>query len=111
MCQAEVTSSQGRPSPCPTSAAVRRAFSAVLRDWASKRTRAGSMPCCAKRRAVISASFQPRGSSRPEKPETTRGLPRSEEHTPELQSLIRNSYAVFCLKKKTQHQKETRHRV
>src|SRR3546814_9258378 len=27
-------------------------------------------------------------------------LPRSEEHTSELQSLIRNSYAVFCLKKK-----------
>src|SRR3546814_4719280 len=28
-----------------------------------------------------------------------RGL-RSEEHTSELQSLMRNSYAVFCLKKK-----------
>src|SRR3546814_2366278 len=26
--------------------------------------------------------------------------PRSEEHTSELQSLMRNSYAVFCLKKK-----------
>src|SRR3546814_2985258 len=26
---------------------------------------------------------------------------RSEEHTYELQSLMRNSYAVFCLKKKT----------
>src|SRR3546814_3746573 len=26
---------------------------------------------------------------------------RSEEHTFELQSLMRNSYAVFCLKKKT----------
>src|SRR3546814_7627024 len=25
---------------------------------------------------------------------------RSEEHTSELQSLLRNSYAVFCLKKK-----------
>src|SRR3546814_6942405 len=29
---------------------------------------------------------------------------RSEEHTSELQSLMRNSYAVFCLKnKKTKH--------
>src|SRR3546814_1826986 len=28
-------------------------------------------------------------------------LVRSEEHTSELQSLMRNSYAVFCLKKKT----------
>src|SRR3546814_2336664 len=26
--------------------------------------------------------------------------PRSEEHTSELQSLMRKSYAVFCLKKK-----------
>src|SRR3546814_6895410 len=28
------------------------------------------------------------------------GLLRSEEHTSELQSLMRTSYAVFCLKKK-----------
>src|SRR3546814_10552944 len=28
------------------------------------------------------------------------GLERSEEHTSELQSLMRISYAVFCLKKK-----------
>src|SRR3546814_4020556 len=28
---------------------------------------------------------------------------RSEEHTSELQSLIRTSYAVFCLNKKTTH--------
>src|SRR3546814_5940917 len=27
------------------------------------------------------------------------GKPRSDEHTSELQSLMRNSYAVFCLKK------------
>src|SRR3546814_10058365 len=30
------------------------------------------------------------------------GQPRSEEHTSELQSLMRISYAVFCLKKKKQ---------
>src|SRR3546814_9982311 len=29
-----------------------------------------------------------------------RGVRRSEEHTSELQSLMRISYAVFCLKKK-----------
>src|SRR3546814_4458843 len=29
--------------------------------------------------------------------------PRSEEHTSELQSLMRTSYAVFCLKKKIRH--------
>src|SRR3546814_3894015 len=31
--------------------------------------------------------------------------PRSEEHTSELQSLMRISYAVFCLKKKKTHRK------
>src|SRR3546814_4212566 len=31
---------------------------------------------------------------------------RSEEHTSELQSLMRNSYAVFCLKKK-----KTKHKI
>src|SRR3546814_10159440 len=30
---------------------------------------------------------------------------RSEEHTSELQSLMRNSYAVFCLKKTTKKKK------
>src|SRR3546814_2067302 len=37
---------------------------------------------------------------------------RSEEHTSELQSLMRISYAVFCLKKKkskTSHSKNTIH--
>src|SRR3546814_1029255 len=32
---------------------------------------------------------------------------RSEEHTSELQSLMRISYAVFCLKKKTNNQRRT----
>src|SRR3546814_2690418 len=37
--------------------------------------------------------------------------PRSEEHTSELQSLMRISYAVFCLKKKMsrEHTKYTTH--
>src|SRR3546814_4427295 len=34
---------------------------------------------------------------------------RSEEHTSELQSLMRISYAVFCLKKKTQKVKQPIH--
>src|SRR3546814_9153660 len=33
--------------------------------------------------------------------------PRSEEHTSELQSLMRSSYAVFCLKIKTIHRHST----
>src|SRR3546814_4885348 len=33
---------------------------------------------------------------------------RSEEHTSELQSLMRNSYAVFCLKKKNNEKNKIR---
>src|SRR3546814_3458252 len=39
--------------------------------------------------------------SKPPLPPPRCRLPRSEEHTSELQSLMRISYAVFCLKKKT----------
>src|SRR3546814_15222679 len=53
-----------------------------------------------------------RSPPRRRRPPTCRGRPvprpapgsarRSEEHTSELQSLMRTSYAVFCLKKKKQ---------
>src|SRR3546814_3666183 len=35
------------------------------------------------------------------------GVSRSEEHTSELQSLMRISYAVFCLKQKTKKERKT----
>src|SRR3546814_2515064 len=54
----------------------------------SKRSRPGKSP------AIIAA---PRGNPNPAPRELQR---RSEEHTSELQSLMRISYAVFCLKKK-----------
>src|SRR3546814_1882141 len=47
------------------------------------------------------AGLRGRGRPRPGEP------PRSEEHTSELQSLMRISYAVFCLKKKTKNRKHT----
>src|SRR3546814_3828472 len=37
------------------------------------------------------------------------GMHRSEEHTSELQSLMRISYAVFCLKKKKKNQINEQH--
>src|SRR3546814_6321226 len=40
---------------------------------------------------------------------STHRLSRSEEHTSELQSLMRISYAVFCLKKKTYNNKQHTH--
>src|SRR3546814_2398977 len=47
------------------------------------------------------ARRQPHGSEARRQGRGVRAeLPRSEEHTSELQSLMRISYAVFCLKKK-----------
>src|SRR3546814_9839674 len=65
------------------------AFGAVKADVTGH---AGAVPAAAARRHWISPSIE-----------------RSEEHTSELQSLMRISYAVFCLKKKKQRQsgKET----
>src|SRR3546814_8838112 len=40
--------------------------------------------------------------------DTALKIARSEEHTSELQSLMRISYAVFCLKKKTTKKNNTR---
>src|SRR3546814_7371405 len=53
----------------------------------SRRLRAGGLQARRQR------AFQNRRDER-------RGRGRSEEHTSELQSLMRISYAVFCLKKK-----------
>src|SRR3546814_7116541 len=39
------------------------------------------------------------------------GVKRSEEHTSELQSLMRISYAVFCLKKKKKKKKNKKKKV
>src|SRR3546814_5813020 len=46
-------------------------------------------------------AYQPPPASREPIGQARGVLRRSEEHTSELQSLMRNSYAVFCLKKKT----------
>src|SRR3546814_3743513 len=52
-------------------------------------------------RRVTSISIAPPPLIVPAK--TRLSASRSEEHTSELQSLMRISYAVFCLKKKTQY--------
>src|SRR3546814_2682799 len=60
------------------------------------RSPAGDFGCSTK----CTAALLPQYSHAPPKPKLGRG-PRSEEHTSELQSLMRISYAVCCLKKKT----------
>src|SRR3546814_18238146 len=62
--------------------------------------RSASPPRCGDR------SAWPRGAKhrhRPYPQRSDRRSARSEEHTSELQSLMRTSYAVFCLKKKKHH--------
>src|SRR3546814_4251369 len=67
----------------------------------SDQVAATALMLCLSERAET-AQGDPRGSF--ESPEVRRAVMsygRSEEHTSELQSLMRISYAVFCLKKKT----------
>src|SRR3546814_3009396 len=69
---------------------------------------AAKCPCC---RAVHSFldHASPAGSARRSATNSLIALPlalRSEEHTSELQSLMRISYAVFCLKKKKHKQRD-----
>src|SRR3546814_6364740 len=50
-------------------------------------------------------SYSPAGPLRPPRFFLSSAMMRSEEHTSELQSLMRISYAVFCLKKKKNKRK------
>src|SRR3546814_2238360 len=56
-----------------------------------------ALPICS-RHSRIHSSSRPRAE--PTEPVKAMSRNRSEEHTSELQSLMRISYAVFCLKKK-----------
>src|SRR3546814_3524077 len=56
---------------------------------------------CHSRSASAASSPRRRSPSPPRPPNSRR---RSEEHTSELQSLLRTSYAVFCLKKQQEEQ-------
>src|SRR3546814_8861605 len=68
-----------------------------------KARRSGPFPCCSKRYRGIRTPSRPCRPCRrrPASPARPSSAARSEEHTSELQSLIRISYAVFCLKEKT----------
>src|SRR3546814_951036 len=63
--------------------------------------------------AIVVETVQGEGGLNVASPEWLRQIARiakerSEEHTSELQSLMRISYAVFCLKKKNNTHKRTR---
>src|SRR3546814_2853034 len=96
-----------------SAASIRRTISARKDSSAAAVARMVSGPvrfsvpaCSAEPGSTACGALSPETSaqSRSERP-----FSRSEEHTSELQSLMRNSYAVFCLKKKNlQHKNTTR---
>src|SRR3546814_1817085 len=66
----------------------------------------GRMPGLRSLAIFVIASTKPRWRSRASRLCLGPALWRSEEHTSELQSLMRSSYAVFCLNKKKQKENQ-----
>src|SRR3546814_2206909 len=66
-------------------------LAAFTMDWSEKRGARGKI-------THVTLTFTPKDDDA-----TDAAADRSEEHTSELQSLMRNSYAVFTLKKKNKH--------
>src|SRR3546814_5583703 len=97
--------------PAPEAGMNRRPLAECLRQVAPMRRIAGHPQDRIHKQPVINPaparrSLPPRQIPRNPLPLRVRQHPsaqRSEEHTSELQSLMRISYAVFCLKKKKQH--------
>src|SRR3546814_10198143 len=88
-----------------TNISIRR----TLPNSASSRTRDDGEPShrhCERSEAIQSGL---RHSGLPRRFAPRNDEARSEEHTSELQSLMRISYAVFCLQKKTQSEIPTRY--
>src|SRR3546814_8990901 len=76
--------------------AARQGLAGFDADGTVKAVRAGKQPCGAGLQVILTMLVTAR---RHEPIAGVTGF-RSEEHTSELQSLMRISYAVFCLKKK-----------
>src|SRR3546814_9575438 len=84
-------------------------YTTLFRSWGDRAATAQTG------RFVVAGQRRARHPARPIRPPPLPQLPpraplsamvRSEEHTSELQSLMRISYAVFCLKKKKQTQRK-----
>src|SRR3546814_8497216 len=75
----------------------------------ARKAKSSSAPASRKASATECPRRFARRRSRPPRGGHGRSAPtlRSEEHTSELQSLMRSSYAVFCLKKKNKKSQHT----
>src|SRR3546814_3339513 len=88
----------GKRLPRASSNIIPRLNGGGVQLWAGKERRT---PQCGTSQATKVRFKNCRFSTR------LQGPRRSEEHTSELQSLLRISYAVFCLKKKTIHSRSS----
>src|SRR3546814_3312836 len=107
-----------RRTPRSTRTDTRFPYTTLFRSWHldedyRRSQRAVRPRPVAERRGALARSVEPDAGGRDrrpvdrlsrrqgsERPQVRSQATRSEEHTPELQSLMRISYAVFCLKKK-----------
>src|SRR3546814_8107173 len=92
VCSSDLRSPDSRPAPVPTHRPACARVAARRRNRQRGRTAAGRYQAPRDRGS--------RASDARDRPSDA----RSEEHTSELQSLMRISYAVFCLKTKKQEQ-------
>src|SRR3546814_7395538 len=102
VCSSDLASQVCRPefSRLRSLVIVRHPCWSTCRD--KSRIRAMGFQCRNSRQDVLPRLSCIRGRQDSKGSATISGIaPRSEEHTSELQSLMRNSYAVFCLNTKT----------
>src|SRR3546814_2434331 len=82
----------------------RRRSAEAARDYRHRRPHRGDHPDASRPARDRQGRTRSRLAAEVPQAESGAGHPaRSEEHTSELQSLMRISYAVFCLKKKKQY--------
>src|SRR3546814_1424995 len=96
---ASAGSASGGSSSLRTIAVARGGGTASARSMSNR-------ACSSASRSMPSIARLARASASPSRHIAT-SAGRSEEHTSELQSLMRNSYAVFCLKKKKNNTQQT----
>src|SRR3546814_9121806 len=78
---------------------------AALRTYPRSSEKLAAAPCTPSKKLPCSNPFLSNRTSHRRESKHWRKMARLEEHTSELQSLMRISYAVFCLKNKTKHTK------
>src|SRR3546814_9301174 len=98
-------------TPCPPDGGLARAVeyraNIIMHNQRCKDVNEALGWLTAQMRRTIETTYIVPGKGEPRSIAHVADLMRSEEHTSELQSLMRISYAVFCLKKKRKNNQTT----